>query len=152
MCRYWSSPVRVLKGLTSNNGKNKIYFIFSTHKSHFGFIVQGGFFYVRPAWAITWRWKSATGLAVGTVSKGQGCPPWGGIWRKPNANPWSDEQKPHIRHLWDGRACITKQSPILPESHSVNVADIWGEGYRSYLGRSCKATKDKLPLTPVEPA
>ena len=45
MCRYWSSPVRVLKGLTSNNGKNKIYFIFSTHKSHFGFIVQGGFFY-----------------------------------------------------------------------------------------------------------
>ena len=26
---------------------------------------------VRPAWAITWRWKSATGLAVGTVSQKQ---------------------------------------------------------------------------------
>jgi len=24
---------------------------------------------VRPAWAITWRWKSAVGLVVGTTSR-----------------------------------------------------------------------------------
>ena len=28
----------------------------------------GRFLKVRPAWALTWRFKSATGFAVGTVS------------------------------------------------------------------------------------
>jgi len=40
---------------------------------------------VRPACAIAWRWKSAVGLAVGTTSWRQGCPPRGGIWKKPEA-------------------------------------------------------------------
>ncbi len=31
-------------------------------------------FGVRPTWVITWRWKSATDLAVGTVSQRQACP------------------------------------------------------------------------------
>ena len=39
---------------------------------------------VRPAWATTWRWKSATRLAVGSVSRRQGCPSRGGIRRKPD--------------------------------------------------------------------
>jgi hypothetical protein len=31
--------------------------------------------------------------------------------------------------LPDGRACMTKQSPILPESGGVNAAARWDEGY-----------------------
>lgn len=55
-------------------------------------------FNVCPEWAVTrWR-KSATGLALGTVSWGQVRQSWGGVWSKPKANSWSDEQKSHIRH------------------------------------------------------
>ena len=53
---------------------------------------------VRSTCAITWRWKSATDLAVGTVSQRQGRPSWGGVWRKPGAKPRSDERKLHKRH------------------------------------------------------
>ena len=31
---------------------------------------------------------------------------------------------------------FAKQSPTLPEAPTVNAADIWDEGYRSYPGRS----------------
>ena len=89
------------------------------------------FFVVCPEWTVTWWWKSTTGLAVGTVSRGQVRPSWGGLWSKPKANSRSDEQKSHIRHMQSGRACHTKQSPILPELCGVNVADIWEEGYCS---------------------
>ncbi len=34
-----------------------------------------------------------------------------------------------------GRACQTKQSPILPEPLGVNAAGRWDESYRSYPGR-----------------
>ena len=95
-------------------------------------------FIVRSACATTWRWKSATDLAVGTVSQGQGRPSWGGVWRKPTAKPRSDEQKLHIRHTWNGRVSSTKQSPILPEFQGVNAADIWGEGGNAYPRRSCR--------------
>ena len=93
-------------------------------------------FWVRPAWVITWWWKSTTGFAVGTVSEWQGCPPWGGIWRKSDANTRTDGQKSHIRLVGDGRACSTKWSPILHESLTVNEAVTWVEGYHSYPGRS----------------
>jgi allantoinase len=36
-------------------------------------------FPVRPAWAISWRCKSATRSVAGSVSRRQGCPPRGGI-------------------------------------------------------------------------
>ena len=60
---------------------------------------------VRPAWAITWRWKSAMRLVVGSISRRQGCSPWGEIWRKPDwgmkSSRWAkfrtDGQKSHIR-------------------------------------------------------
>jgi hypothetical protein len=35
-----------------------------------------------------------------------------------------------------GRACITKQNPILSSTLGVNAAGIWDESYRSYPGRS----------------
>ena len=91
---------------------------------------------MRPAWAITWWWKSATGLAVGTVSRRQGCPKRFGIWRKPEANSRTDEQELHTRLNRNGRVCATKQSPILHEFHTVNTAVTWEEGYSSYPGRS----------------
>ena len=96
------------------------------------------FFIVCSARVITWRWKSATGLAVGTVSRRQGRPSWGGVWKKLEAKPRSDEQKLHIRHTWNGRVSCTKRSPILPEFQGVNAADIWGEGDYAYPRRSCR--------------
>jgi len=33
-----------------------------------GVLMDTIFFLVCPAWATTWRWKSVTGLIVGTVS------------------------------------------------------------------------------------
>jgi hypothetical protein len=36
-------------------------------------IGSGQLFLVCPAWAITWRWKSAMNLAVGIISQRQGC-------------------------------------------------------------------------------
>jgi hypothetical protein len=41
------------------------------------------------------------------------------LWR---AKFRADEQKPHTRPNRDGRVCRTKQSPMLPESHTVNEA------------------------------
>jgi hypothetical protein len=73
--------------------------------------VKVGGFLVRPAWAVTWRWKSATRLAVGSVSQRQGCPPWGGIWRKPEAKSRADEQKPHIRQCKADE--FAKQNEVL---------------------------------------
>ena len=109
---------------------------------------QGLFFYVvRSACVITWRWKSATGLAVGTVSQGQGRPSWGGVWRKPKAKPRSDEQKLYRRRAWNGRVSDTKRSPILPEFQGVNTADIWGEGDYAYPRRSCRQVEKKLVVT-----
>ena len=103
-------------------------------------------FYVCPAWATTWRWKSVVGLVVGTTSQGQGCPSWDGIWRKSKAKSWSEEYELHMRLTKVGRVCATKQSPTLPETLGVNVADIWDEGCCSYLGRSDRyiANKDEF--------
>ena len=44
------------------------------------------------------RAASDTGKTVGTVSRGQGRPSWGEVWRKPKAKPRSDEQELYIRH------------------------------------------------------
>ncbi len=41
-----------------------------------------------------------------------------------------------MRLAKDGRVCKTKQSPTLPESLGVNIADMREEGCCSYLGRS----------------
>ena len=97
-----------------------------------------------PAWAITWWWKSTTGLAVGTVSSRQGCPPWGGIWRKPAAKSRTDGQKLYIRLNWNGWVCKSKRSPILHKFHTVNTAVKWEEGYSSYPGRSHGRVKTRL--------
>lgn len=40
-----------------------------------------------------------------------------------------------------GRVCKTKRSPKLSKTGGVNVADIWNEGERSYLGRSHEHVK-----------
>ena len=91
---------------------------------------------MRPACATTWWWKSTTGLAVGTVSERQGCPWWRGIWRKSDAKSRTDEKKLDTRLTWNGWACQTKQSPILPEFHAVNLAVTWEESGCAYPGRS----------------
>ena len=57
------------------------------------------------------------------------------LWR---ANSRTDEQKSHSRPYRDGRVCDTTQSPMLPESHTVNVAVTWEERCYSYPGRSCR--------------
>ena len=93
-------------------------------------------FFVCSACVTTWRWKSATDLAVGTVSQRQGCPSWDGIWRKSEAKPRSDEQKLYRRRAWNGRVSKTKRSPILPEFQGVNTADTRGEGGNAYPRRS----------------
>ena len=102
--------------------------------------------YVCPAWATTWRWKSVVGLVVGTTSQWQGCLSWGRIWRKSEAKSRSEGYELHTRLTKVGRVCITKQSPTLPETLGVNVADIWDEGCCSYLGRSDRyiANKDEF--------
>ena len=103
-------------------------------------------YFVCPAWATTWRWKSVVGLVVGTTSQWQGYPLWSGIWRKSEAKSWSEGYEPHIRLAKVGRVCKSKQSPTLPETLGVNVADIWDEGCCSYLGRSYRyiVSKDEL--------
>ena len=83
------------------------------------------------------------GLVVGTTSQWQGCPSWGGIWRKPKANSRSEGHELYTRLTKDGRVCKTKQSPTLPESLGVNIADIWEEGCCSYLGRSDRYVVNK---------
>ena len=87
------------------------------------------FLIVLPAWVTTRRWKSVVGLVVGTTSQGQGCLWWGGIWRKSEAKSWSEGYELHTRLTKVGRVCNTKQSPTLPKTLGVNVADIWDEGY-----------------------
>ena len=109
-------------------------------------IAKNLIFFMRSAWAITRRWKSATDLAIGTVSQRQGCPSRGGIWRKsdvgdgnnPRAKPRSNEQKLHTRRTRNGRVSKTKQSPILPEFLGVNAVDTRGESNHSYPRRSCR--------------
>ena len=91
------------------------------------------FLIVWPAWVTTWRWKSVVGLVVGTTSQGQGCPSWGGIWRKSEAKSRYEEHELHTRLTKVGQVCNTKQSPTLPKTLGVNVADIWDEGYRLRL-------------------
>ena len=69
------------------------------------------------------------GLVVGTTSQGQGCPLWSGIWRKSEEKSRSEEHELHTRFTKVGWVCNTKQSPTLPKTLGVNVADIWDEGY-----------------------
>ena len=69
------------------------------------------------------------GLVVETTSQGQGCPSWGGIWRKSEAKSRYEEHELHTRLIKVGWVCNTKQSPTLPKTLGVNVADIWDEGY-----------------------
>ena len=93
---------------------------------------------MRPTSARSIGWKSRTRPTAGSVSQRQGCPPWDGIWRKPEAKPWPDEQKSHIRLTWDGWLCKTRRNPMLHESHTVNAAVTRNEGYCSYAGRSAR--------------
>ena len=97
----------------------------------------GGARFVCAPWARSRRWKSWTCPGSGKcIAEQQGCPSWGGIWRKPTAKSRSEGHELHMRLTRNGRVCITKQSPTLPETLGVNVADIWDEGCCSYVGRS----------------
>ena len=57
------------------------------------------FLIVLPAWVTTRRWKSVVGLVVGTTSQGQGCPSWGGIWRKSEAKSLLGTEESKIKRL-----------------------------------------------------
>ncbi len=51
---------------------------------------------VRLAAHVSNGWKSRIRPSSGKdIAEHQGCPSWGGIWRKVEANLWSDEQKSH---------------------------------------------------------
>ena len=64
-----------------------------------------------PAWAYSIGWKSRTAKGIVVVSLRQGCPPWGGIWRKPAANLRPEEHEPQARLLTSGWACPSKRNP-----------------------------------------
>ena len=48
---------------------------------------------------------------------------------KSEAKSWSEGYELHTRLTKVGRVWNTKQSPTLPKTLGVNVADIWDEGY-----------------------
>ena len=99
-------------------------------------------FWVCPVSARSIGWKSRIRPVAGRVSQRQGCPPWGGIWRKPDfgswkasqwANLWPDEQKSHIR-LWTRVSLPNKTKPnSYTESLTVNATgkegkNVWVPG------------------------
>ena len=119
------------------------------------------FMLVCSARGITWWWKSTTDLAVGTVSRRQGCLSWGRIWKKPDVEAEKCNHGQNLgltnrncisRRIWDGRVSKSKQSPnprspqnefcgvlgYCTKSQGVNTADICGEGCNAYPRRSCR--------------
>lgn len=96
--------------------------------------------FVRPAWAITRRWKSAVGLVVGTTSWGQGCLGWPRIWRKSKAKSWADGQEVAIRLIMVDEVASQTEVQYCPKSYSVKLTARWDESYRSYPGRSVRTS------------
>jgi len=43
-------------------------------------------------------------LIMGSVSQWQGCPPRGGIWRKPVVTLWSDEHEPQTKAMQEDKS------------------------------------------------
>jgi len=67
---------------------------------------------VRRAWRVYLTVKVRYGgYQLPTISLRQGCPSWGGIWRKPAANFRSEEHEYHQAQVV-GQVCNTKRNPI----------------------------------------
>ena len=98
--------------------------------------LRGDFFMCARQGADTWEWKSPMSPVRGIISGRQGCPPWGGICRKPKAKHWPDEQKPHKRQLCWIMGHKSQKSDTYPESIIVNVAGISVKVLAHYPGRS----------------
>ena len=68
----------------------------------------------------------------------QGCPPRGGIRRKPQAKRWPDEQESHMRRLCWMRRRFSSKSYTCTESMDVYAAGISVKVDTSYPGRSAR--------------
>src|SRR5437868_11510086 len=66
----------------------------------------------------------------------QGCPSRGGIWRKPQAKRWPDEQESHKRRQDWMRRLISSKSDTYTASLDVYAAGISGKVSAQYPGRS----------------
>ena len=66
----------------------------------------------------------------------QGCPPRGGIRRKPQAKRWPDEQKSHTRRQDWVRRQMSSKPNTCTESLDVDAAGISGKVGAQYPGRS----------------
>jgi len=67
--------------------------------------IKGRVLFVRPAWALSIRWKSGMVKVAVAISLSQGCPPWGGIWRKAAANLRPEGYELQLRLATVGRVC-----------------------------------------------
>ena len=88
--------------------------------------------------ALTWRCKSSTGPAGGTVSRTARASPRGGVRRKPQARRWPDAQKPHTRRPRRMRGPLHSKSDTCPEGAGVDAAGISVKVSASYPGRSVR--------------
>ena len=61
-----------------------------------------------------------------------------GEYTNPQANRWSDEQKPHIRLCMGVRLSYKPKPDSYTESCIIDVADGWREGNVWYPGRSVR--------------
>ena len=91
---------------------------------------------MRPAWALSIRWKSGMVKVAVAISLSQGCPSWGEIWRKAAANLWPEGHELELRLTTVGWVCKTRQNPCYRRLSRVNGAGIWRKRQRSYPGRS----------------
>ena len=80
--------------------------------------------------------KSRIRFTVGSISQGQGCPPWGGIWRKQAANIRAYEQKLHIRRGSVGDVAKQTKAQYCTKCYNVNAEATWMESGYAYPERS----------------
>jgi hypothetical protein len=71
-----------------------------------------------------------------SLAKRQGCPSRGGIWRKPKAKRWPDEQESHKRRQGWMRRQSSSKSDTCTESLDVDAAGISVKEDARYPGRS----------------
>lgn len=80
--------------------------------------------------------KSRIHFTVGSISQGQGCPSWDGIWRKQAANIRAYEQKLHIRQGSVGDVAKQTKARYCTEHYPVNAEATWMESGYTYPERS----------------
>jgi hypothetical protein len=94
------------------------------------------FLFIAPGMAHSLGGESPLRTRQGESLAGrQGCPPRGGIRRKPQAKRWPDEQKPHKRRQSWMRRLISSKSNTCTESYGVDAAGISGKVSAQYPGR-----------------